>query len=139
MKQIFIKNPRGGLACSTTAEEYTVEARGGELTVSDGSHTFEELYEHRNTLFIALCRALFRWVPQHGTLAPSVWRSKLHNDGSMYDGWFVMGITEELGSQMTYHLPIALWGETDFAATLDHAPKWDGHSSTDVLERLKAL
>jgi hypothetical protein len=70
-----------------------------------------------------------------------IWRSKQnHPDGiKMYDGWFVMGIGVKPGKQITYHLPLSRWNETDFAQTLDHAPDWDGHTPDDVLTRLKIL
>lgn len=111
--------------------------------ISDGYHTFEELYDHRFTLFIALCRQIelldypFNVTRQR---AQRVWRSKTHSDGNpAYDGWFIMGIGSEKGKQITYHIPLSRWDETDFAMTLNQAPEWDGHSSADVLERLKKL
>ena len=57
----------------------------------------------------------------------------------MFDGWFIMGIGTGEGNQVTYHLPIRLWEETGFAETLDRGPEWDGHTSDDVLERIKNL
>lgn len=45
----------------------------------------------------------------------------------------------EAGTQITYHLPIDRWEECSFAETLDKAPKWDGHTSADVITRLKNL
>lgn len=100
----------------------------------DGYHTFEELYEHRIVLFIALCKIVHQefWDGL-------VWRSKLHHDGTSYDGWFIMGIGREKGKQISYHLPVSKWDDTEFAQTLDRAPEWDGHTSDDVLERLKAI
>lgn len=99
--------------------------------VSDGYHTIGELYDHRITLYIALCRAL-----KNG----NVWRSQKHFDGSNYDGWFVLGIFFKKGKQITYHIPNERWNETDFAETFEKAPaEWDGHTSADVLERLKQL
>lgn len=106
----------------------------------DGYHTFDELYEHRITLYIALCRIYrTKTVRQFGIHAPKVWRSKYHSDGSNWDGWFIMGISEENGEQITYHLPMSKWDETGFAETLGKAPEFDGHTSEDVLERLKNL
>ena len=98
--------------------------------VSDGYHTFEELYDHRITLFIALARAL---------RTHKVWRSKLHSDGSSYAGWFILGINDKPGKQITYHLPLSRWDETDFAFTVDRAPEFDGHTAEDVLKRLKTV
>ncbi len=106
--------------------------------ISDGYHTFGELYEHRITLFIALCRLLKnQYKLQYD--GQGVWRSRAHSDGSVWDGWFILGIFQGKDQQITYHLPMDKWNETDFATTLDKAPEWDGHTSSDVLIRLKNL
>jgi len=113
--------------------------------VSDGYHSIAELYDHRITLFIALCRFVQdadETATDYGGVPPRkrVWRSKFHSDGNpAYEGWFIMGIGKEKGDQISYHLPLSRWDETDFAETLDKAPIWDGHTSADVLNRLKAL
>lgn len=106
---------------------------------SDGYHPFDEPYEHRVALFIALCREI-RSNPAYRQLKQT-WRSKVHSDGTSYPSWFVLGIGMEVGEQqITYHIPLWQWGETDFVAyTLDKAPECDGHTSKDVLERLKSL
>ena len=114
-----------------------VVAQGSEgISASDGYHTFDELYEHRIELFIALCRELS--ITRKGQLL-SVWRSKLHSDGSSFEGWFILGIGTDAGSQITYHLPMSKWDDCAFAETFEKAPEWDGHSSEDVLERLRLL
>ena len=101
--------------------------------ISDGYHTFDELYEHRFELWMALCRE---------TRAFS-WRSKVHSDGSNYDGWFVLGLKVTPGVQITYHLPLRLWDRCSFVnqtfETADDVPQFDGHTSADVLERLRSL
>lgn len=97
----------------------------------DGYHTFTELYEHRIHLFIALCCSI--------NSGYDAWKSKLHSDGSSFEGWFILGLREEPGSQITYHLPMKKWKDCSFAKTLDRAPEWDGHTSADVLERVKNL
>ncbi len=102
--------------------------------VSDGYHTFNELYEHRVTLFIALCRLKCLHQREH-----NVWRSKKHADNSMHRGWFVMGINKDEEEQITYHLPLSKWDETNFAETMGNAPDFDGHTPADVLERLNNL
>lgn len=101
--------------------------------ISDGYHTFGELYEHRITLYITLLKI------HTGIAAFKTWRSKKHSDGSEWEGWFILGYDTRPGHQITYHLPISKWQECDFADTLDQAPEWDGHTSNDVLERLKSL
>ena len=101
--------------------------------ISDGYHTFGELYEHRITLYIALCKRL------RANAQNFVWRSKLHSDGTSIDGWFVLGINKEKGEQITYHLPLAKWEDCNFAENLEKAPEWDEHTSEDVLKRLNNL
>ena len=101
--------------------------------ISDGYHTFDELYEHRIHLYIALCR----YIRVFGTA--TIWRSRHHSDGSFIEGWFVMGIFEKQGQQITYHLPDRCWLDTGFALTKDRAPDFDGHTSVDVISRLQRL
>lgn len=98
--------------------------------ISDGYHTFGELYDHRFELYIALCKQLSGHY---------IWRSQVHSDGTSYDGWFMLGIGSTPGSQVSYHLPLSRWSETDFAITLVEAPEFDEHTSFDVLRRLKTL
>ena len=103
--------------------------------ISDGYHTFGELYEHRVALFIALCKKIADF-PEKDTI---VWRSRKHSDGTEWDGWFIMGIGVRSGEQITYHLPISKWDDTEFCETRIMAPEWDGHSPEDVLKRLQSL
>lgn len=95
--------------------------------ISDGFHNFKELYEHRINIFIALAKCVERT-----SLIP-VWRFRTDNE------WFLLGIQKEAGKQITYHLPISKWAETEFAYTCSVKPEWDGHKSKDVLERLLKL
>jgi len=111
---------------------------------SDGYHTFGELYEHRIRLFLTLCRYVQKEdesARSYGgvTRPERVWRSFCHSDGSSFKGWFIMGINVEKGEQITYHIPVSYWEETNWAETLDLAPEWDFHTPEDVIERLKHL
>ncbi len=117
-----------------------------KVEISDGYHTFDELYDHRITLYVALCKSKQGWLYPPGLRnIPSdgydkiVWRSKIHSDGTNYKGWFILGINRNKGSQITYHVPLNRWKETSFAQTLDKAPKFDSHTPADVLKRLKLL
>ena len=106
----------------------------GSDGISDGYHTFSELYDHRITLFIALCNFIYSEMSP-----PKIaWKSKTHSDGTSWDGWFVAGIGTEKGEQITYHLPIDRWNELRVVA-YDKAPEWDGHTPQDVINRLKSL
>lgn len=92
--------------------------------VSDGYHTFNELYEHRHALFAVACHFL------------GGWKSKLHHDGTMFPGWFIAGLTTCDGPA-TYHLPLRLWDAFP-GREREHAPEWDGHTPGDVVTRLWA-
>jgi hypothetical protein len=131
--------------CAANPSHKDFEPLESECTC-DGYHTFDELYEHRITLWITLCRCL--WAMSKAAigmgrpdLALPAWRSKRHSDGELaFEGkHFVLGAWKERGKQMTYHLPIEKWDETEFAETLEKAPEFDGHTSDDVLTRLKNL
>jgi len=130
------------MSVTINAEDFFTES------ISDGYHTFDELYDHRITLYIALCKALQK--PLHyGDIRNTpagegklVWRSKRHSDGQICFGTgtqYVLGIGHIPGKQITYHVPIERWDETDFADTLKKAPEWDNHTSEDVLVRIKEL
>lgn len=89
--------------------------------VSDGSHTFDELYYHRMVLFSVVCR-------DHKEKA---WKSKHHSDGSMFEDYFIVGISTPAGD-FTYHYHIQHWGVFD-VKEVDRAPEWDGHESKDII------
>ncbi len=100
--------------------------------VSDGYHTFGELYEHRIRLFITLCRLIARDI-----LRPDKVWVYVENPS---EEWFLLGINTETGKQITYHLPARFWSEVcEFAIVATTKPEYDGHTSQDVLERLSKL
>jgi hypothetical protein len=114
----------------TPLPELTKERVAGEI--SDGFHTFNELYMHRNTLAIALAKAL-------GDKA-QVWCSTKDSTGNTMGDWFLFGINKRPGRQITYHMPAALWSQAcEVATVLEQAPEWDGHTSRDVLNRIPLL
>lgn len=97
--------------------------------VSDGYHTMHELYKHRMALNIALFQA---WKKEF-----TVIKSKLHSDGTMFDGYFIVMAITPIG-QISYHYKLKYWDK--FLLTeVEKAPEWDGHSSLDVIERLFSL
>ena len=99
--------------------------------VSDGYHTFNELYDHRCVLFLALCKVL----PSYA------WKSRVHSDGTFFDDMFIMGLEVPSIGQITYHIPNSYWelAEDLKITTLKLAPPWDGHTSPVVLNRLISL
>ena len=127
------------LKCLVGEEATDVVFTGGEkMQVSDGYHSMDDLYVHRTALFIALCRVL-AYIATEDMSPNPIWRSQKHSDGTMFDGWFIMGAGKEQKEQITYHFPMSEWDKTSFAETLETAPMWDGHTSEDVLDRLYRL
>lgn len=103
----------------------------GEIT--DGYHTFNDLYKHRAHLFAALCRA---WSSR-------AWRSKKHHDEKndpMPNGMFIVGIDTPAGP-VTYHYDIdPYWDLFSGITEWDVAPRaYDGCTPDEGLERLKTF
>lgn len=116
----------------------------------DEYHTFDELYDHRITLFIALCKQLISKINVENVegveissgIGNDIWRSKRHSNGELCFGTgtqYILGINTENGEQISYHIPIERWEETNFVRTFEIAPDFDGHTPNDVLERIKRL
>lgn len=105
--------------------QITLPCREGE--VSDGFHTFDELYRHRSLLFIALMHS-------HRRLS---WRAENHSDGTEYEGFFLAGMNLPTGT-ITYHMKDRYWDLLDGVETYIDAPEWDGHDSVEVIKRIEA-
>lgn len=109
--------------------------------ISDGHHTFNELYEHRHALFIALCKIYDNYITPLSTRV-KCWKTKLHDDGTSYDGWFLLGMTiaEFTGPPtfISYHLPMKYWDKINVIEIIQ-APPYDGYTPKDVMERLLKL
>lgn len=94
---------------------------------SDGFHTFDELYYHRMILFSIIC----------SQNKDNAWKSKLHKDGTMYDNYFIVGVTTSEGDY-TYHYHFDNWNYFD-VRELPTAPDWDGHKPDDITRLLSLL
>lgn len=105
--------------------------------VSDGYHTFKELYSHRVKLFVALLNTL-ESLHYRINYPSKCWKSKLHADGTMFDGWFIAWIGTEKWETLTYHLPDSEWEKLK-VWEIEKAPEWDGHTSDDVLNLLSNI
>lgn len=95
---------------------------------SDGYHTFNELYHHRAVLFSVVVAAN----------SERAWKSKLHNDGTMYDGMFIVGVDTPQG-QATYHYDMEPYWDMFWCKELERAPEWDGHTPDEAIERIGSL
>lgn len=103
------------------------EDKSDKGEVSDGYHTFNELYYHRMMLFAVICN----------TYKEHAWKSDKHADGSMYDGYFIVGINTPEGSY-TYHYKLEDW-DLFKVTELQTAPEWDGHKPEDITRLLSLL
>jgi len=92
--------------------------------ISDGYHTFEEMYDHRHSLYLALIKMAIN-------LNLKVYYKPDHFQG--YDAVYL----ELPQGQISYHLPSGFRGILDRlkipVVTVDC---YDGHTGKDVLERL---
>lgn len=95
---------------------------------SDGYHTFNELYHHRAILFSVICN----------NNTDRAWKSKKHDDGSMFENMFIIGINTPEG-QATYHYDVNPYWDMFKVKEHDKAPVWDGHTPAQAIERIKSL
>ena len=93
--------------------------------ISDGHHTFGELYQHRCLLFIALVasaeiKGLVYFVKDH------------------YPSWDLL-VWESPQGQISYHIPADLrWLYEPILKEKEGSEhKFDGHTSDDVLQRIR--
>lgn len=103
--------------------------------ITDGFHTFGELYHHRAVLFAVVCKAF----PQFA------WKAKAHADGNMFPGMFIVGLSIPGIGQATYHYytqdpktGVNYW-DMFSVKELDRAPEWDGHTPAQAIERIQLL
>ncbi len=96
--------------------------------VSDGYHTFNELYHQRAVLFATI-------VNEHPDIS---WKSFKHSDGHYCfdeDGeWFIVGIDTSEGPY-TYHYNKEYW-DLFKCKELECGKEWDGHTEKDVTRLL---
>lgn len=111
-------------------EDGNVQAIGGTFNkglISDGYHTFNELYYHRMVLFSVICN----------TYKEQAWKSWKHHDDTMYDDYFIVGLQTQEG-QYTYHYHKDEW-DMFKVKELDKAPEYDGHKPSDITRLISLL
>lgn len=106
-----------------------IELQPNEGQVSDGYHTFNELYDFRREYNAALVNTNI--YPCHKSLR--------HSDGKLCfgGGWFIVIINLPTG-QISNHYEIKYWDEFN-CDERECAEPWDGHTEKDVLARLSDL
>lgn len=113
-----------------------MEAEQNKITedTSDGFHTFKELYDFRMMYNAALFN---EWALQSKY---EVHKSWLHHDGELCfgGGWFIVVAILPKG-QISNHYPSEHWDLFKIPETETALFPFDGHTSQDVLSRLKNL
>ena len=101
--------------------------------ISDGYHTFNELYRYR-MLYNA---AFFNELAKNGTVR--VIKSKRHHDGEecFGGGWFIV-MAELPTGQISNHYELKDWDNFK-CEEVDVAPEWDGHTPEDAARRLEGF
>ncbi len=98
--------------------------------ISDGHHTFKELYKQRLILFCTICNCF-----------PNLsWKSKKYFDEEndpMFNGDFIAGINTPEGIVL-YHTKLEYWDLFDIPE-IDRAPKYDNYTPDDVMDRILSL
>lgn len=104
------------------------EPCGDTGEISDGYHTFNQLYHQRAILFATI-------VNQNADIA---WKSYKHSDGKYcFDNngeWFIVGVDTPEGSY-TYHYSKEYWDYFK-CKELECGKEWDGHTEEDVTRLL---
>ena len=111
---------------SAHPEGYIKIPETGIDDLSDGFHTFRQLYYQRMMLFATI-------VKQNKDKA---WKSLRHEDGELCfgGGWFIVGIDTPEGSY-TYHYEDNYFSLFD-CEELERGKHWDGHTEKDVTRLL---
>jgi hypothetical protein len=114
--------------------------------ISDGYHTFNELYEFRKVYNAALFNEWAKdMCSQGGCYSKVTPKYNVHKSGRHYDGeecfgggWFIVMAMLPTG-QISNHYEAKDWDLFDIPAFDKAQYEFDGHTSQDVITRLKDL
>ena len=117
-------------ACEMAAMSFKkrIKAKIDEGTLSDGYHSFNELYDYRKAYNAAFFNEL------HGKY--NVHKSKLHHDGEepFGGGWFIVMADLPTG-QISNHYELKDWDLFNVPIR-KRAEEWDNHTPQQAYERL---
>lgn len=109
---------------NVTIKSYKDKGLVRTKNISDGYHTFGQLYHDRAVLFAIICN----------TYKDNAWKSKKHHDGTMFgadDEMFIVGVETPQG-QYTYHYHIEPYWDMYNVKEVEFAPEYDGHTHEDI-------
>lgn len=113
-----------------------------ENDISDGYHSFNELYEFRKLYNAALFNewAYEEFEDQHGVVGYDVHKSLCHYDGELCfgGGWFIV-VAVLPGGQISNHYKVEDWDLFQIPEYSKAKYPFDGHTAQDVADRLKAI
>lgn len=115
---------------NVTIKSYKDKGLVRTKNISDGYHTFGQLYHDRAVLFAIICN----------TYKDKAWKSKQHHDGTMFGEpgeMFIVGVDTPQG-QYTYHYHMEPYWDMYDVKEVEFAPEYDGHTFEDI-ERLFGL
>lgn len=102
-------------------KEYVDEMKNGKGSeISDEFHTMSELYYNRMVLTAVI-------LNQNSDIS---WKSRLHDDGGMFEGFFVVGIDTPEG-QYGYHYQLKYWDLFQIPE-LPLGKPYDGYTKEDI-------
>lgn len=115
---------------SSTIEHFEKQIKSGEL--SDGYHTFNELYDYR-MIYNAMIVNEFASRELY-----NCHKSLKHHDGNYCfgGGWFIMTMDLPTG-QVSNHYPTKYW-ELFKCVEKPMADEWDGHTLAEAFDRMYA-
>lgn len=112
--------------------------------VSDGWHTFSDLYDIRLAYNVALFNEWGRDSEECDFISlpakHDVHKSQRHHDGELCfgGGWFIV-VANLPSGQISNHYEMKHWDLFRVPETEKAKYEWDGHTSEDVINRLKSL
>ena len=89
--------------------------------VTDGYHTFDELYYHR----MIMSSIIFEMYSDYA------WKSWKHADETMFDDSFIVGVTIPNVGDYSYHYHAENW-DMFKVKEVEFAPEYDGHKPSDI-------
>lgn len=136
MAKVFIKDEKKSEKGKIVVRSFTLGNGDEEFNtgdVSDGYHTFDELYRYR-MLYNAIA-----FEGLHFAAGMPVIKSKRHHTGEecFGGGWFIVMAQLPTG-QVSNHYPLSDW-DLFRVPEVEKAPEYDGHSPNEAADRLEAF
>ena len=123
--EIFVKN-----ATSGKIEDFQLYKSFEDVT--DGYHTFKELYDYKMAYNAAWFNELSKTHPEY-----DIHKSKRHSDGELCfgGGWFIV-MAELPTGQISNHYEMKYWNLFNNVPEKEKSNEWDGHTPQDAYNRM---